>query len=202
MAKQKKNKFILGITGNIASGKTTVARLFKTANCLLIDADILAAKLLSADSSICQKVKSTFGRRILKANNRIDRKKLAKIVFSDKAALAKLNRIVHPRVIGEITRRIKESGKKVIILDAALIIEAGLEKIVDKLVVVSAKKEQQITRAQKRLGLAKEEIILRMKSQIPQKAKERLADFIIDNSGTRRKTRKQVLEIRRKLWKS
>jgi len=199
MPKQKKSKFVLGVTGNLACGKSTVAAMFKTKDSQIIDADVLAHKLYSIGSSIYRKIKKTFGQGIIKADKRIDRAKLARIVFANKAALAGLNRIVHPKLIREINRRIKNSDKKIIILDAALIIEAGLRKTIDQLVVVTAKKSQQILRSKKSLGFKKDEITGRIKSQISQKAKTRFADFIIDNSGSIAKTKKQVLEIRRTL---
>jgi dephospho-CoA kinase len=163
-----------------------------------------------------KRVKLAFGRSILKSNNCIDRKKLGKKVFADKAALVKLNSIMHPSLIKEIKRQIKSSDKKIIILDAALIIEAGLRRMVDKLVVVKAKKEQQILRKTQKGAFEKKDIVMRMKSQISQNEKLRFADFIIDNSGKVSQTRKQVSEIRRalaapgfswtksrrKLWKS
>ncbi len=192
----------MGVTGNIACGKSTVAGMFKTKDCLLIDADVLGRRLLAGNRGIYKKIKGVFGPNILKRANRIDRKKLGKKVFADKAALIKLNRIVHPPLIREIRRQIKNSDKKIIILDAALIIEAGLKKMVDKLVVVKARKEQQILRSRKNKLFGKQDIVLRMKSQIPLRQKCRLADFIIDNSGQVSETRKQVSEIRRKLWKS
>jgi dephospho-CoA kinase len=202
MLKQKKNKFVLGVTGNIGCGKSTVARLLKTRDCLLIDADKLAHRSIVYGSKVYKKIKNYFGKGILKKNKSIDRLKLAKAVFADKLVLAKLNSIVHPVVIAEIKRRIKDSTKRIIILDASLIVEAGLVGMVDKLVVVRAKREQQILRSQKSLGLSRGQVILRIKSQISQKKKAGFADFIIDNSGTINQTRKQVSEIRRKLWKS
>jgi dephospho-CoA kinase len=202
MLKPKKDKFVLGITGNIASGKSIVASMFKTKNCLLIDADRLGHKLISVGTGVSRKIIKSFGSGILKPDNSIDREKLAKIVFTDKTALIKLNGIVHPELIRQIKRFIRNSNKRIIILDAALIVEAGLISLVDKLVVVTAKKNQQILRSQKSLGLAKKQVILRIKSQISQKAKSRFADFIIDNSAQISKTQKQVSKIRRQLWKS
>ena len=202
MPKPRKNKFVLGITGNIACGKSTVAGMFKAKDCLLIDADKLARGLFSIGSCVYKKIRKYFGQKILKNNNGVDREKLAKIVFANQAALTKLNSIMHPELIWQIKRRIRRTKKRIIILDAALIIEAGLIKMVDKLVVVTAKRQQQILRSQKSLGLAKKQVILRMKSQISQKAKSRFADFIIDNSSQVSKTQKQVSKIRRQLWKS
>ncbi|MDD5128286.1 MAG: dephospho-CoA kinase [Candidatus Omnitrophica bacterium] len=202
MPKQKKTKLVLGITGGIGSGKSTVARMLKTRDSLLIDADRLAHDSFKIGSPVYKKVVAYFGERILKADKRIDRSKLGRIVFINKAALAKLNDIVHHAVIADIRRLIKASDKKFIILDAALIIETGLAGMVDKLLVVKADREQQIIRSQKRLGLEREEILQRMEYQISQAAKLRLADFIIDNRGLISETRKQVSEIRRMVWKS
>ncbi|MBU0548285.1 MAG: dephospho-CoA kinase [Candidatus Omnitrophica bacterium] len=202
MLKQKKSKLVLGVTGSIGSGKSTVARMFKHKDCQLIDADCLGHGLMSIGTGVYRKIIKSFGRGILKPDNSIDRAKLARIAFANQAALTRLNNIVHQAVIAEIKRRIKSSGKKAIILDAALIIEAGLRKMVDKLVVVKASRQQQILRSQKRLALSKNEISRRIKYQISQNAKLRLADFIIDNSGKISKTRKQVSEIRRKLWRN
>jgi len=202
MPKPRKNKFVLGVTGNIACGKSTVARMFKSKNCLLIDADGLGHKLITAGTGVYLKIIKSFGRRILKTDNSVDRERLGKIVFNNQAALAKLNRIIHPELIRQIRQRIRNSNKKNIILDAALIIETGLEGVVDKLVVVTCARQKQIARIQKNLGLTRKQAILRMKSQISQKAKSRFADFIIDNSGQIRKTKEQVSKIRRQLWKS
>ena len=202
MLRQSKNKFILGITGNIGCGKSTVARLFETKDSLLIDADKIAHKFFSTENRVYKKIKKYFGKTVLKKNNRIDRKKLAEIVFSDKKSLAQLNRIVHPEVIREIKRRISNTHKKIIILDAALLVEAGLTGMVDKLVVVTAKKEQQFLRSRKGAGFGRNQVALRMKFQISQKKKADFANFIIDNRGSIKQTKKQVLQIRRKLWKS
>ena len=199
MLKQKKNKLVLGVTGSMGSGKSTVARMFKDKDCQFIDADKLVHKSLGIGSVVYKEIVASFGEGILKHNKCIDRAKLARLAFADKTALSRLNNIVHQAVIAEIKRRIKSSGKKIIILDAALIIETGLKRMVDKLVVVTATKRQQILRSQRRLALSKNEISRRIKYQISQNAKLRLADFIIDNSGVISKTRKQVSEIRRTL---
>lgn len=176
--------------------------MFKAKDCLLIDADRLGHKFLSTQGPVYKKIRKNFGEGILNPDKKINRAKLSKRVFADTKDLARLNAIVHPVLIKEIRRLIKNSAKKIIILDAALIIEAGLRKIVDKLVVVTAKKNQQILRQQKKAASSRREISLRIKSQISQNRKKRFADFIIDNSGSIAETKKQVFAIRRKLWKS
>ena len=202
MPKLKKGKFILGVTGNIACGKSTVAGIFKRKDCLLIDADCLGHKTLSVGTGTHKKIIKSFGPGILRSDHSIDRARLSEIVFTDRYALAKLNRIVHPELVRLIKHNIGSSKKRIIILDAALIVEAGLAGMVDKLVVVTAKKQQQISRGQKSLKLSRKQIMQRIKSQISQKAKSHFADFIIDNSGQLSKTKQQVYKIRRQLWKS
>ena len=199
MRKPKKNKFVLGVTGNIACGKSTVAGMFKTRDCLLIDADCLGHDLLLAGTGVYRKIIKSFGPGILKPDHSIDRAKLSKIVFANKAALIKLNGIVHPELIRQIKWLIRNSNKRMIILDAALIVEAGLMSMVDKLVVVTAQRKKQILRSQKSLGRVEKQVISIMKSQISQKAKSRFADFIIDNSRQLSKTQQQVSKIRRLL---
>ncbi len=202
MQKSRKAKFILGVTGNIGCGKSTVAGMFKTKDCLLIDTDKLAHRLLSAGSQVYEKIKKYFGPQVLRGNHCVDRKKLAEIVFNDRKALAALNRIVHPELIRQIKQRIRNTEKRIIILDAALIVEAGLTKLVDKLVVVTAASQQQLRRSQKRLGLNSNQVAQRMKSQISQKVQLGFADFIIDNRGQLSQIQEQVSKIRRQLWKS
>lgn len=190
---------MLGITGGLGCGKSTVARLFKTPACELIDADRIAHRSLCRGSAAYKKIVGFFGPGILKKDKNIDRAKLGGIVFIHKPALKKLNSIVHPEVKREIIRRIRSSTKKMVILDAALIIEAGLRNKVDKLAVVTAKRSQQIRRSGSKLSIGSSQARMRMKSQISQKQKMRFADFIIDNSGSIAKTKKQVLKIRRAL---
>ncbi|TAM43456.1 dephospho-CoA kinase [bacterium] len=202
MKKQKKGKIVIGVTGGLASGKSTVARMLKNRDCELIDADKLAHRLLYRGGRVYKKIVGFFGSGILKPNKSIDRQKLAGVVFLHALALKKLNSIVHPELKKEIFRRIGNSGKRIIILDAALIIEAGLRRKLDKLVVVTAKRGQQIKRSCSKLDINNNQAALRMKSQISQDEKSRFADFIIDNSGSINETKKQVVEIRRRLWKS
>ncbi len=201
MPKQNQHKIVIGITGSFACGKSTVARMLKTAACELIDADKVAHAALRQGGTVYKKIVNFFGEGILKKNKHIDRAKLAGIVFVNSPALKKLNQMVHPMVIKEIIQRIKNSKKKIVILDAPLIIESGLRSLVDQLVVVTVKPGQQFSRTKSRF-LKKREITGRIKSQISQDAKEHFANFIIDNSGPMSETRKQVFEIRRKLWKS
>jgi dephospho-CoA kinase len=197
-----KKRIILGVTGSLGSGKTTVAKMLGCGGAKIIDADRIAHRVIRAGTKIYRKIVGTFGNDILEHNKSIDRDKLAKMVFSNKNILKLLNRITHPEIIRIIKREIERAPEKVIVLDAPLLIEAGLEKIVDKLIVVKIRKRQQLKRIQEKTSINKTEILKRIKYQFPLSHKVRLADFVIDNSGTMKKTKKQVEQIRRLLWKN
>lgn len=202
MKRQGEKRIILGVTGSFGSGKTTVARNFKSFGAKIIDADRIAHRIIKPGSKIYRRIINTFGKDILKKNRAIDRDKLAKVVFNNKNLLNKLNKIVHPEVIRTIKREIKASSKKVIILDAPLLIEAGLRRLVNKLIVVKITREKQIERVLHKISLSKKDILKRIRHQVPLKDKVRIADFVIDNSGTIKNTKKQVNKIRRLWWKN
>lgn len=197
-----KKRIILGIAGGFGSGKTTVAKMFKSYDAKIIDADKIAHALLRQRSKIHKKIIRVFGTGIVDKDNSINRSKLAKIVFSDKNLLNRLNKIMHPAVIKIIKTQITASQAKIIVLDAPLLIEAGIRKLVDKLIIVNSSRGKQIERASKKTSLSKIDIVRRIKSQFPLQNKVRLADFVIDNNGTIKKTKKQVEQIRRQLWKN
>jgi dephospho-CoA kinase len=203
MLRQKqKNKIVIGLTGSFGSGKSTVAGIFSSYGAGIIDADKIARGCFNRKNKIYKKVISAFGNKILGADKNIDRHKLAKIVFNNKKLLEKLNNIVHPEVARIIRSKISSKKKGVIVLDAPLLLEAGLRNALDYLVVVTLNKARQFSRLIKKTSLKKADIAKRIKYQIPLRAKARLADFIIDNNGSLKNTRKQVAQIRRKLWKS
>jgi len=197
-----KKKLILGLTGSFGSGKTSVARMFGYFGAQIIDADKLAHRCISPGGSAYKKIINIFGKRILKKNGIINRGKLASIAFNNKNLLLRLNNIIHPEVIRIIKNKIKLSRSKVIVLDAPLLLEAGLEKIVDKLIVVKITRVKQIKRIQDKTSLSTKDILKRVKYQIPLQRKIRLADFVIDNSSSLQETKKQVERIRRLLWKN
>jgi len=195
-----KGKIILGLTGSFGSGKSTVAGFLRSYGAKVIDADEIAHSLIKPGSKIYQRIVNAFGRGILRGNKAINREKLAGIVFSNKRLLKRLNVIVHPEVIRVMRQKIKASSASVIVLDAPLLIEAGMAKIVDKLIVVTITGKKQIERAFKKTGLQRKDILKRIRAQIPLRNKIRVADFVIDNNGTIKKTKKQIGEIRRMLW--
>lgn len=203
MRRQKLNrkKIVIGVTGSFGSGKSTVARIFGSYGAKVIDADRLAHQCIKYKSPAYKRIVCIFGSKILKEDKSIDRKKLGRLVFSNKALLKKLNLIVHPEVISAIKKRIKSAREGLIFLDIPLLLEAGLKNIVDKVIVVKTERAKQLKRIQKKLSLGKPDILKRIKSQMPLPLKIHLADFVIDNSFTLKETKKQVAEIRRNLWK-
>ncbi len=202
MMKREPTRIVIGITGSFGSGKTTVAGFFKSWGAAVIDADKIGREFLVPGSAAYRRVVSVFGDSILLPDKDIDRNKLASLVFKKHRLRNELNRITHPLIIRRIKKEIKESPRKTIILDAPLLLEAGLRPIVDKLIVVTARRDIQIRRIQKRSALAEEAILRRIRSQIPLHKKRKMADFIIDNNGTLKNTKKQAELIRRLWWKS
>lgn len=192
---------IIGITGSFGTGKSYVASIFKDLGAKVIDADSLARKALRKGSLSYEKIVEVFGKGILDKNGDIDRRALGRIVFNNNRKIKTLNRMIHPEVIKKIRNDIKKAARQdIVIIDAPLLIEAGLAGDVDKLLVVTASKETQIERCMKKFKfLKKEEVLRRIKNQIPLEEKIKSADFVIDNSLTKSRTKKEVIAIWRKM---
>lgn len=195
-------KLVLGITGSFGTGKSTVCQLLAAEGAKVIDADLISNKLLQPAHPGYRKVVNFFGERILKTNRAIDRQALGKIVFEDQRLLKSLNRIMHPLIIAEIKKQISRTKFKLVAVDAPLLFETGLADLFDQIVVVKAGRQKQFTRLLERTTLSKADIVKRLNTQMPLSAKIRKADFVIDNSGTMERTKKQVEYLRRNLWKS
>ena len=188
---------IVGLTGSFGTGKTSVASVFKSLGAKVIDADKIARSLIEKNGPERGRIVAAFGPEILAASGRINRSKLAGAVFGNKNALARLNRIVHPGVIRRIKAIVKTSGRDaVVVIDAPLLIEAGLLNIVDKLVVVSSSKKRQIERCRKKFRIKREEVLKRIKSQMSLKKKIKMADFVVKNDSTMSAMRSRA----RKVW--
>jgi dephospho-CoA kinase len=188
----------VGLTGGIASGKSTVAEIFREQACAVIEADLLAHDYLKPENPVSQEVVREFGPGILDASGKIDRAKLGELVFGDAQKLARLNAIIHPRVLSEIGRRLdklsKPGGPSVAVVVAALHVETGYHKSFDRLVVAWCRPEQQVERLILR-GLTREQAEKRIASQLPIQEKRRLADDVIDCSGTMEETRRQTVAL-------
>ena len=191
-------KFI-GLTGSIATGKSTVARMFEEFGCYVIDADKLVHEIYKQGEEGYAKVVKAFGNEILDKNKNIDRKKLAQIVLKDKEKLKKLESIVHPIVEkkrNEILNKIAKSKKDAIVIyDVPLLFEKGMQDMFDCVIVVWTDKKTQIKRLIKRNNLSKEEAEKRINLQMSIDKKRELADIVIDNSKSLDYTKKQVLSI-------
>lgn len=186
----------VGLTGGIASGKSTVAGMLRARGCPVIDADRLAHSLTAPGQPAHNEIVREFGPEVVAANYSIDRKRLAAIVFADRSRLARLNQIVHPRVIAaceaEFARLANEQPNGVAIVEAALLVEAGYHRQLDKLIVTWCRPEQQLERLLAKGNLSREQAEQRLAAQMPAEEKRRFADFVIDTSGTLASVEEQV----------
>ena len=187
----------VGLTGGLASGKSTVAGFFRELGAFHLDADRLAHELIAPGGGAEREVISRFGGGILGNDGAIDRKALGAIVFSDHLALADLNAIVHPKVRKEIAQRIadQESGAspaEVALVDAALLVESGIQRDLDALIVVACPEPVQIARAVARGGLTEAEARARIAAQAPLAQKAAVADFVVNNGASLDETKRQV----------
>jgi len=193
----------VGLTGGIATGKSTVGMMFIELGCHLIDADRITHGLLRPGQPVYSAVVEAFGEHILSSDRTINRKILGEIVFNDPQARSKLNGLVHPAVIQRQREWLSEMEAKdpagIGIVDAALMIEVGTYKNYDKVIVVTCRPEVQKQRLRARSGLSKEEIEARIRSQMPLEEKAKHADFVVDNSGYLAETRSQVAEVNSRL---
>lgn len=195
----------VAITGGYATGKTVVVNMFAKLGAHVLSADKIAHIAMRPHTPVWKEVVGYFGRGILKKDDQIDRRKLAKIVFSDKRRLKRLNEIVHPFVVRELKRTIQDKATRyrtgIFVIEVPLLFEVGLESWFRKNIVVVCNKEVQFERAKRRDRISNKELLMRIKSQWAIAKKKKLADFIVDNSGTRLETRRQVVGIWEELWK-
>ena len=195
---------IVGLTGGIVGGKSTVALMFKDLGAKIVDADKLGHSVILPHRPAWEKITRLFGKDILRNDLTIDREQLGKIVFTNQTLLKKLNEITHPEIIKLIRKEINlaenktDSQEKILIIDAALIYETKIDRLMDKIIVVYIDEYEQIKRLIKRNNLSKDEALQRIKSQMTMKEKAKMADYVIDNSNSLDKTREQV----EKIWQS
>ena len=189
---------IVGLTGSVGTGKSTVAKIFRELGAYVIDWDELAREVIRPHLKAWKEIVGYFGKGILRDDLTINRQKLANIVFSDKEKLAKLNQIVHPEVFEEderITNDIKSRDPNALIIkDIPLLFELSRPIFVDKIIVVSASEQTQLRRSEEK-GMSREDAQRRIESQLPLEGKIKSANFVINNDGPLEETKRQVEEI-------
>ena len=194
----------IGLTGGIASGKSLVSQMFVDLGAHCIDADQIAHELMRPGEKVYEQVVQSFGDEILNPDKSVNRAKVAELAFDKRRPrIYELNRLMHPEVIQRYESWMEDIRSRepdaIAILEAALVLEAGLRKRFDRIVVVTCKPQQRIERWAQRFKLdpetAKTEVTRRMMAQAPDEAKIQAADYVIDNSGTVEETRKQVEKV-------
>jgi len=190
---------IAGLTGGVATGKTTVSRFFQDCGAVLVDADVLARLVVEPGKPAWRDVVRTFGKRILLPDRTVNRPALGDIVFHNPAKLKRLNTIMHPRIAREQARLTREIAQKdpeaVIVYDAPLLIEAQAHRRMDRIIVVAADRKIQIARLQRRSHLTKAQAVRRVNSQMPLKQKLAMADYVIDGTLTPAQLRHAVTQV-------
>ena len=197
--------FVVGLTGGVASGKTTIAYILREEGAYVIDADQIARELVQPDTPVWNEIVKVFGREILEKDGSIGRKKLAAMVFSDPQQRGLLNRILHPRIKEEMDRRLEEVSQRhpedIVVVDAALLVETGDYRKMDKLIVVTSTETQQIERLRQRDGMEPERAREILSSQMALEEKLKVADFVIRNDGSFEETERRVKEVFQELKK-
>lgn len=189
---------VAGLTGGICSGKSTVTAMFRGLGATVIDADQVAHELVEPDQPLFEAVASAFGREVVGTDGRIDRGRLGAIVFADPKARRRLEELLHPAIIRECERRMRQaelSGAAVCLVDAALLIESGWHSRCDAVILVEASETVRLDRLIRSRGLSRDDAILRIRSQLPQQEKRRHAHYIIENDGPLQETARQVQAV-------
>ncbi|MFO8010074.1 MAG: dephospho-CoA kinase [Dehalococcoidia bacterium] len=189
---------VVGLTGGIGSGKSTVSGIFRDLGAYIIDYDLLAREVVEPGKPAWSRLVEELGEEILSQDSTLNREKLGEMVFRNPEKLNTLNRITHPAIFDEADRRLIEIAETdpeaIVIKDVPLLIETGIHTTVDKVVVVSASRRNRIERLKAR-GLAEEDAERVIEVQMPIKEKSKYADYVIDNDGSFQNTRQQVEEI-------
>jgi dephospho-CoA kinase len=190
---------VIGLTGGIASGKSTVSRMLKRLGAHIIDADAVVRELMTPGQPTHADIVRAFGAGVLDPDGTIDRRRLGRMVFADPSLLAQLNAITHPRVIQAIQARLgdlERQGQRVAVVDAPLLIEAGMTGMVDEVWVVAVDPATQVRRLMSRDHYSRREAVQRLRAQLPLEEKVKHATRVIDNTGSLARTRRQV----RRIW--
>lgn len=191
MSSRWPNKLVIGLTGNIATGKSAIMRFAAERGALTVDADQVVHELLQADAPLQTAIAATFGEGVRRPDGSINRAALGAIVFSDPVALQKLEALVHPATGREVDRRINNSSAEVVMIEAIKLLEGSLAAQCDQVWVADCTRRRQIERMTICRGMTEEEAVLRVDAQNPQSAKVARADLIIDTNGTLADTLRQ-----------
>lgn len=183
---------VIGLTGGIATGKTTVSNYLKELGYSIIDADVIARQVVEPGTNGLRMITDTFGEKVLTSDGQLDRQHLAQLVFTSSEQLQQLNRILQPIIRERIQELISTSKDPVVVIDVPLLYEQHYEDLCDVVMVVSVQPQQQLERLMNRNHFTMDEAKNRVASQMPLSPKERLADVVIDNNGSVEETRQQV----------
>ena len=190
---------VIGVTGGVGTGKSTVAGMFRQLGAVVLDADVIAREVIEPKRLGWRQVIKAFGEEILNADHTVNRARLARVVFADASRRRQLERIVHPQVLRAIRQRVHRLRRarrvRAVVLDVPLLIETGTQRLVDALVVVTAPPEVQRARLEATYGWSAEEIAARIGAQWDVSAKVALADAVVDNANGVGATRTQVKRI-------
>jgi len=189
---------VLGLTGGIASGKSTVAKMFMEKGIPIIDTDLISRDLLKKGTEAYNEIIKFFSPEILLTKKEINRKKLGRIIFANQQKREKLNKIIHPKVLDIVDNEIyryQQLGTKIVVVDVPLLFETNYHKKVDKTVVVYAELKQQINRLMARDNITKEYAVMKINAQMPLSSKVDKADYVIYNSFSILTTKKDFLKI-------
>ncbi|MXQ54079.1 dephospho-CoA kinase [Shimazuella alba] len=190
---------IYGLTGGIATGKSTVANMFRALGATIIDADVISRQVVEPNTIGARRIRETFGEQFFSSDGSLKRDLMAKIIFSDPNARSQLNELLHPLIMDEMGKQselvTKKNEEAVLIWDIPLLYEENLTNFVQKVIVVYVPEQMQRIRLNLRNNLTPEEITSRIQSQLSIEEKKRLADYIIDNSGSVQQTNRQVVAL-------
>lgn len=190
---------MLGLTGGIATGKSTVSEMLRERGSVLVDADQVARVVVEPGTEGLNKVVERFGKEVLRPDGRLNREALGKLIFTDPTARTDLNHLLHPLIMNEMKRQteiaFQHNPHTIVIWDVPLLFEEKLTHFVEKVIVVYVPEEIQLQRLMKRNSLTEAEAKQRMSAQWSIEEKKKLADFVIDNSGTLEMTERQVDQL-------
>jgi dephospho-CoA kinase len=194
-----KRFLLVGLTGGIATGKSTVSEMFRRLGCEVIDADLLAREVVAPGEPALARIAEEFGREVLQPDGTLDRKKLGAVVFGDAARRKRLEEITHPAIRDRFLQRLADLESRgfagIVFWDAPVMIETGGHKAMEKLVVVATDETTQSERLRVRDAIDDAEAGRKIRSQMPVAEKAKLADYVIDNTGDRAATERQVREV-------